>query len=131
LRRIIRHPRNKRNLAPLPFPIGLILDVKDRVPAANALDAGLVLALGVQQLLAELAVVGVGGGFFDDDFFPVIADFVNDPFGALAEFEVVEGLDAFGGYGDSEGIVMLVGRALGWGGWRVPGLRLGSCTLAE
>jgi hypothetical protein len=108
LRRIIRHPANKRNLAPLPLARSLILDIEDRIPAPNPLDAGLVLALGAQQLLAEFAVVGVGGGLFDDDLFPVVADFVDDPFGAFAEFQLVEGLDAFGGYGDSGRVGWLV-----------------------
>ena len=85
LRRIIRHPRNKSNLAPLALARrSLILDIKHRVPPPDALDAGLVLALGAEQFLAEFGVVRVGGGLFDDDFFPVVADFVDDPFGAFA-----------------------------------------------
>ncbi len=123
MRRIIRHPRNKRDLAPLALPSSLVLDIEDRVPTANALSAGLVLALGAQQLLAEFAVVGIGGCFFNDDLFPVVADLVDDPFGALAEFQVVEGLDAFGCYGDS-GAEGLVGSGLGRGGKMVPRLRL-------
>jgi hypothetical protein len=102
--RIIRNPRNKSDLAPLALASGLILDIKHRVPPSDALDAGLVLALGVEQLFAEFAVVSVRGGLFDDDLLPVVADLVDDPFRALAEFEVVEGLDAFGIYGDSTGV---------------------------
>ena len=101
MRRIIRHPRDKGDLAPLALAGSLILDIKHRVPSTDAFHAGLIFALGVEQLFAEFAVVGVGGSLLDDDFFPVVADFVDDPLRALAEFEVVEGLDAFGVYGDS------------------------------
>jgi len=102
LRRIIRHPTNKRNLAPRPLPtLQLILDIKDRITAADPLFALLVLALGVEQLFAEDGVVRVGRGLFDDDFLVVVGDFVDDPFGGFAELEVVEGLDAFGGDGDT------------------------------
>ena len=112
MRRIIRHPANKRNLAPLPLARSLILDIEDGIAPANPLDAGLVLALGVEELLAEFAVVRVGAGFFHDDLFPVVADFVDDPFGAFAEFQLVEGLDAFGGDGDSAHMLLV-----GVGGW--------------
>lgn len=47
LRRIIRHPANKRNLAPTPLAaLQLILDVKHRIPPSHPLFALAVLALG-------------------------------------------------------------------------------------
>ena len=102
MRRIIRHPTNKRNLAPRPLPgLQLILNIKHRIPPANPLFALLVLALGIEQFFAEDAVVRASGGLFDDDFLVVVGDFVDDPFGGFAELEVVEGLDAFGGDGDT------------------------------
>lgn len=127
MRRIIRHPRDKRDLATLALAGGLVLDVEDRVPAADPLNAGLVLALGRQQLLAEFAVVRVRGRLFHHDLFPVVADFVDDPFRAFAQLQLVEGLDAFGrnGYSVRALLVSLEGR---WewdmSGWKLPGLRL-------
>lgn len=95
MRRIIRAPRNKRNLVPRALAaLKVILDVEDGVAPANALLAFLILGLGVQQLLAEDAVVRVLGRLFDDNLFPVVADLVDDPFGVFAQFELVEGRDA-------------------------------------
>ena len=85
LRRIIRHPRDEGDLAPLALASSLILNIKHRVPSSDALNTRLVLALGIEQLLAEFAVVGVGGGLLDDDLLPVVADLVDDPLDVLAE----------------------------------------------
>jgi hypothetical protein len=102
LARIIWRPANKRNLAPGSLAtLQLILDVEDRVPPTDALLSAAVLALGVEQLLAEDIVVCFFGGFLDDDFFVVVADLVDYPFNVLAELELVERADAVGVDGDT------------------------------
>lgn len=121
MRSIIRHPTDKRNLAPGALTtLELILDIKHRIPPTNALLALLVLALGVEQLFAEGGVIRAGGGLLDHDLLVVVRDLVDDPLGGFAQLEVVEGLDAFGGDGDTVGIGRLVmGRWAEWsrGAW--------------
>ena len=113
LRRIIRRPANECDLAPRALAaIKLVLDVEDSIAPANALLALAVLALCAQQLLAEGVEVGFLGCLLDHDFFPVVADLVDDPFDVLAELELVEGADALGRDGDT-GWVLVEGR-----GWR-------------
>lgn len=100
--RIIRTPRNERNLVPLPLPTRrIILDIIDRIPRPDALLAVLALGSCRQQLLAEGVVIVVGRGLFDDNVLPVVGDFVDDPFDGFAEFQVVKGRDAFGVDGDA------------------------------
>ena len=134
LRRIIRHPRDKGDLAARALATsGLVLDIKDGIPTAHALLALLVLALGIQQLLPELAVVVVRRGLLNDNLLPVVGDLVNDPLGRLAELELIEGLDALGCDGDSVGDRGQLGRLLSRGKANVvivPGLRLGESLLA-
>jgi hypothetical protein len=102
LRCIIRAPTNKRNLIPLPLPtLQLILDIKHRISSANAFLSATVLALGVDELLAEGGVVAVRGRLFDHNLLPVVADLVDDVADRLAELQLVEFRDAFGGYGDA------------------------------
>lgn len=85
LRCVIRAPRDKRNLVPRALAtLEIVLDVEDGVSPTDALLAPLILGLGVEQLLAEDAVVRVLGRLFDNDLFPVVADLVDDPFGVLA-----------------------------------------------
>lgn len=104
MRRIVGHPADEGDLAALALAAGsVVLDVVDGVAAANALDTLAILALGVDQLLAESVVVGLGGGLLDDDLLPVIGDLEDDPLQALAELELVEGSDALGSDGDTEG----------------------------
>jgi hypothetical protein len=116
LRSIVRAPRDEGNLAPerllayatspllhpssVPLALAalqVILDIEDRIATTDALNTLLVLALSVQELLPEDAVVGVRRGLLNDDLFPVIADLVNDPFGALSKLQLVEGLDTLRG----------------------------------
>jgi hypothetical protein len=100
--RIIWRPADKRNLAPGALSaVELVLDVEHGVTAANALLATAVLALGVEQLLAEDVKVGLLGSLLDDNLFPVVADLVDNPFDVLAELELVEGADALGRDGDT------------------------------
>lgn len=102
LRRIVRDVADEGDLVALALAArSIVLDVVDGVTAANALGALAVLALGVDQLLAEGIVVGLGGGLLDDDLLVVIGKLVDDPLGALAELEVVELLDALGSDGDT------------------------------
>ena len=94
--RIIRHPRNKRNLASLALAaFRIILNIEHGISPSLTFFAALVLALGVEQLLSEFAVIWVTAGLLNYNFFPVVADLVDNPFGGFAEFELVEGLDAF------------------------------------
>lgn len=79
----------------------VVLDIKYGITAAHDLVALLVRALGVQQLLPELAVVWVGGGLLNLDLLPVIGDLVDDPLGALAQLQVVECLNALRRDGDT------------------------------
>lgn len=104
LRRIIGAPANKRNLVAGALPaVQLILDVVDGVAAAHALLAAAVFALGAEQLFAEDAPVGFLGRLLDDDFFPVVADLVDDVFDVFAQLELVERANAFGVDGDTAG----------------------------
>ena len=81
---------------PLALAGGLVFDIVDGVSATDALVSSPILALCVEQLLAEDRVVGGGGRLLDDNLLPVIRDLVDDPLGRLAELEVVERLDALG-----------------------------------
>jgi len=102
LRRVIRAPSNKRNLVPRALRVlQLILDIEDGISSTDALLPATVLALCIEQLFAECRPVAFSACLFDDDFLPVVADFVDDPFCGFAEFEIVEGLDTFGRDGDS------------------------------
>nr|GFD60225.1 hypothetical protein [Tanacetum cinerariifolium] len=67
------------------------------------IGATLALALRVNQLLTELAVVGIGARLLHDNLLPVVGDFENDPFRALAQLQLVEGLDTLGGHGNTVG----------------------------
>jgi len=82
--------------APLALASSVVLDVVDGVSATDALVASSVLALCVEELLAEDGVVGLGRRVLDDNLLPVIRDLVDDPLGRLAELEVVECSDALG-----------------------------------
>lgn len=100
--RIIWAPANEGDFAPRPLArLQLILDVVNGVAATNALLALAVFALGVEELLAEGRPVSFLGCLFDDNFFPVVADLIDDVLDILAKLELVEGADAFGGYGDT------------------------------
>lgn len=100
---IIGHPADEGDLVALALAAGsVVLDVVDGITATNALDTLAVLALGAEELLAEGLVVVLGRSLFDNDLLPVIGDLEDDPLGALAELEVVEGLDALGSDGDTE-----------------------------
>lgn len=102
MRRIIWRPANKRNLAPASLAgLQLVLDIKDGIATANALLAAAVLALRVEQLLAEGVEVCFLGGLLDDNLFPVVADLVDYPLDVFAELQLVEGLDALGRDGDT------------------------------
>ena len=102
MRRIIRAPADEGNLVARALSrLQLVLDIEHGVAAADALFAFPVFAFRVEQLLAERFVVAVRGRLFDYDFFIVVADLVDDPFGLLAQLEVVEGCDAFWRYGDT------------------------------
>lgn len=115
MRRIIRAPGNKRDLVARALTaLELVLDIEDGIAAANALLAAAVLALRVEQLVAEGVVVRVRRRLLDDDFLPVVADLVNDPLQRLAELEVVEGADALGRDGDTARVVS-VGASEGIG----------------
>lgn len=95
LRRIIGGPRDEGDLGACALTVlELVLDVENSVTAANALLALAVLALGVEKLLAEDRPVSFLGCLLDNDLLPVVADLVDDPFGVLAELELVEGADA-------------------------------------
>lgn len=102
LRRIVRDVADEGDLVALALAArSIVLDVVDGVTAANALGTLAVLALGVDQLLAEGVVVGLGGGLLDDDLLVVIGKLVDDPLSALAKLEFVELLDALGSDGDT------------------------------
>jgi hypothetical protein len=102
LRRIIGRPADECDLAPCSLArLELVLDVKHGVAAANALLALAVLALCVEQLLAEHVEVGLLGRLLDDNLLPVVADLVDDPLDVLAELELVERADALGRDGDT------------------------------
>jgi hypothetical protein len=106
LRRIIRAPANKRDLATRPFAaLQLIAHIKHGIPAADALLALAILGFGVDQLVAERAPVALVGLLFDDNLFPVVADLVDDVFDVLAQLELVEGRDAVRVYGDTRNLV--------------------------
>ena len=92
---IIGHPADEGDLVALSAVL-LKLDVVHSVAAANARLALLVVALGVDQLLPESLVVGLGGRLLDNDLLVVVGDLEDDPLGALAELEVVECSDAVG-----------------------------------
>ena len=81
---------------PLALASSVVLDILDGVSATDALVASSVLALCVEELLAEDGVVGLGRRVLDDNLLPVIRDLVDDPLGRLAELEVVECSDALG-----------------------------------
>jgi hypothetical protein len=129
LRRIIGSPRDEGDLGARALTaIKLVLDVENSVAAANALLALAVLALGVEQLLAEDVEVGLLGCLLDNDLFPVVADLVDDPLDVLAKLELVEGADALGCDGDT-GTILLVecrkGDASGNGGGECRHVRAG------
>lgn len=110
MRRIVRDVADEGDLVALALAAGsVVLDVVDGVTATNAFGTLAVLALGVDQLLAEGVVVGLGGGLLDDDLLVVIGELVDDPLGALAELEVVELLDALRSDGDTVRRVSIVG----------------------
>jgi hypothetical protein len=112
LRGIIRRPGNEGDLGTRALAVlELVLDVEDGVAAADALLALAVLALGVEQLLAEHVEVGLVGCLLNDNLLPVVADLVDDPLEVLAELQLVEGADALGCDGDT-------GTALLVEGWR-------------
>lgn len=99
---IIGHPADEGDLAALALAAGsVVLDVVHGVTATNALVALAVLALGAEELLAESLVVGLAGLLLDNNLLPVIGDLEDDPLEALAELELVEGLDALGSDGDT------------------------------
>ena len=91
------------NGAPLALASSVVLDIVDGVSATDALVSSSVLALCVEELLAEDGVVGLSGRVLDDDLLPVVRDLVDDPLGRLAELEVVECGDALGCNGNTVG----------------------------
>lgn len=94
---IVRCPADKGDLAPRALTtVKLVLDIEDGIAATNALLAAAVLALGVEQLLAEHVKVCLLGRLLDNNLFPVVADLVDYPLDVLAELELVEGADALG-----------------------------------
>jgi hypothetical protein len=102
LTRIIGRPANKRNLGPASLStLQLVLNIEDGIPATDALIAATVVALGVEQLLAEDVEVCFFGGFLDDDFLVVVANLVDYPFDVLAELQLVERVDAVRVDGDT------------------------------
>jgi hypothetical protein len=58
--------------APLALASSVVFDIVDGVSATNALVASSVLALCVEELLAEDGVVGLSGRVLDDDLLPVV-----------------------------------------------------------
>ena len=82
--------------APLALASSVVFDIVDGISATDALVASSVLALCVEELLAEDGVVGLSGRVLDDNLLPVVRDLVDDPLGRLAELEVVECSDALG-----------------------------------
>jgi hypothetical protein len=99
LRRIIWRPADECDLAPGTLArVELVLDIEHGVATANALLALAVLALRVEELLAEGIEVCFLGRLLNDNLFPVVADLVDNPFDVLAELELVEGADALRRY---------------------------------
>ena len=94
------------NIVPLSLPSSLVFQVIDSISSTNALVTPPVLALGVEQLLTEVGVVVGRGRLLDNNLFPVVRDLVDDPFGRLAQLQVVEGCDAVGGDLNSVGIAL-------------------------
>lgn len=110
MRRIIGGPRDEGDLGACALAVlELVLDVEHGVTAANALLALAVLALGVEELLAEDRPVSLLGCLLDNNLLPVVADLVDDPLGVLAELELVEGADALGCDGNTGGVVLADG----------------------
>lgn len=102
MRRIVWRPADESDLAPASLTaLELVLDVEYGITAANALLAAAVLALRVEQLLAEDVEVGLLGSLLNDNLFPVVADLVDDPFDILAKLQLVESLDALRRNGDT------------------------------
>jgi len=97
---IIGHPADESDLVARTLAL-VELHVVHGVAAANTGLALLVVALGVDQLLPESLVVGLGGRLLDNDLLVVVGNLEDDPLGALAELEVVEGSDALGSDGDT------------------------------
>ena len=118
LRRIIGGPRDEGDLGACALAVlELVLDVEDTVTAANALLALAVLALGVEELLAEDRPVSLLGCLLNNNLLPVVADLVDDPLGVLAELELVEGGDALGCDGNTGGVTLArLGAATRYGG---------------
>ena len=113
LRRIIGGPRDEGDLGACALTtLELVLDVENSVTAANALLALAVLALGIEELLAEDRPVSILGCLLNNNLLPVVADLVDDPLGVLAELELVEGADALGCDGNTKAMV-LVGSCRG------------------
>lgn len=104
LRSIVGHVADEGDLVALALAAGsVVLDVVDGVAATDALVALAILALGAGQLVAEDLVVGLGRGLLNDDLLVVVGELEDNPLGALAELEVVEGSDALGSDGDTGG----------------------------
>ena len=113
LRRIIGGPRDEGDLGACALTtLELVLDVENSVTAANALLALAVLALGIEELLAEDRPVSILGCLLNNNLLPVVADLVDDPLDVLAELELVEGADALGCDGNTKAMV-LVGSCRG------------------
>lgn len=108
LRRVIGSPRDEGDLGSCTLTtVKLVLNVEYGVTAANTLLALAVLALCVEELLAEDRPVSLLGCLLDDDLLPVVADLVDDPLDVLAELELVESADALRCDGDTA-VVSLV-----------------------
>ena len=113
LLRIIGGPRDEGDLGACALTtLELVLDVENSVTAANALLALAVLALGIEELLAEDRPVSILGCLLNNNLLPVVADLVDDPLDVLAELELVEGADALGCDGNTKAMV-LVGSCRG------------------
>jgi hypothetical protein len=99
---IVRAPSNESDLAPRPLAtLQLILDIEHSIAPANDLLALAVLALCVDQLFTEYVPVTLRRSFLNDDFLPVVADLVDDPFERLLELQILECSDAFRGDRDA------------------------------
>jgi len=125
LRRIIGSPRDEGDLGTCALTVlELVLDVENSVTAANALLALAVLALGVEELLAEDRPVSLLGCLLNNNLFPVVANLVDNPLGVLAELELVEGADALGCDGNTGGVTLArLGAATRYGGVGCAGTR--------
>jgi energy-converting hydrogenase Eha subunit B len=111
LGRVIGSPRDEGDLGACTLTVlELVLDVENSVTAANALLALAVLALGVEELLAEDRPVSLLGCLLNNNLLPVVADLVDDPLGVLAELELVEGADALGRDGNTGGVALAGGH---------------------